>query len=65
MYMAEFRCIIDDLNISVKILLHEDIALFGSITMFCGTRNILWKSLTFRLNVENIVSPTEHCYGSR
>ena len=55
MYMAEFRCIVDDLNI----------ALFGSITMFCGTRNILWKSLTFRLNVENIVSPTEHCYGSR
>ena len=42
------------------------ITLFRSITMFCGTDNIMWNILSFKLNVMNILqntaSPGEHCY---
>ena len=33
---------------------HSNITLFGSITMFCETDNIMWNISTFDLNVENI-----------
>ena len=43
-----------------------DIRLFIPIEMFCGT-NIIF--ITFMLNVRNIlqnaISPTKHCYGSK
>ena len=43
------------------------ITLFRSITMFRGTDSILLNIPPFGMNVrnvlQNIVSPTEHCYG--
>ena len=54
-------------NINVFMVITITIILFRSITMFCGTDNIIWNILILCLNYGNImhntVSPAEHCYG--
>ena len=45
------------------------LTLFRSITMFCGTDNIMWNIPHIQPKwwniLPNIVSPTWHCYGSK
>jgi hypothetical protein len=51
-----------------KWIVWEVIALFRSITMLCGTNNILQNIPTSNPDMENIpqnnVNPTKHWYGS-